>query len=144
MGEDEGLKRLEDLAQVDIDTVYAYDRAIDQVDDEVMRARLERFRQAHFDHIAALAEVIRAMGGTPPDLSKDLRGYAVEALAALRATPGTKGALKALRTVEQIAHRHYSGTVSDALPQDARDLLRRHFSDEKVHLDYIEQNLKVM
>ena len=144
MAETENIQRLQELARVDIDAAGAYDQALDAVADPVMRSRLAEFRQTHFDHIAALADVIRSLGGTPPELSMDLKGRAVAAAAALRAAPGTKGALKALRTAEEIARHHYAEIVSAPMPQTVKDLLRRHFSDTKIHLDYIAQNLKVL
>ena len=55
-----------------------------------------------------------------------------------------KGALKALKTVEEITNRHYGEAVSKDAPPALKEILRKHFTDEKIHLDYIDSNLEAL
>jgi hypothetical protein len=67
----------------------------------------------------------------------------MEAVAALRATAGgMKSALKALKTAEEISNRHYEQIFLQDLPPDLKQLLREQYSEENLHLDYINENLK--
>lgn len=139
------IKMLEELTQVDIDTVHSYNRVLDDISDEVIRSRLESFRDNHLNHIDALSNEIQSLGGKAPEMSQDFKGYVIEAFAILRTTAGgMKSALKAVRTTEEITNQHYGRTIPKEVPSNIKDLLRKHFSDEKIHLDYIRENLKVV
>lgn len=78
------------------------------------------------------------------NLIKELKGYVIEAFAVLRTAVGMKSALKALKTAETIACRYYGQIVSKETPSALKDRLRKHFSDKKIHLEYINNNLKVL
>jgi uncharacterized protein (TIGR02284 family) len=135
---------LQELVQVDIDTVHSYNRVLDEIADDVVRSRLKAFRDTHLNHIAALSDEIRSLGGEAPKLTRDFKGYVIEAFTALRTAAGMKSALKALKTNEKITNHYYGETVSKEIPSALKELLREHFSDEKIHLDYITNNLKVL
>jgi uncharacterized protein (TIGR02284 family) len=139
------IQKLQELVQVDIDTVHSYNRVLDEISDDVIRSRLMAFRDNHLDHIAAIANEIQSLGGEVPKPTKDFKGYVIEAFAILRTTAGgMQGALKALRTTEEITNRYYGQIVSKDVPSALKDPLRKHFSDEKIHLDYINENLKAL
>lgn len=144
MENNELAKTLRELAQVDIDTVHTYNRVLDEISDEIVRARLAEFRDNHVKHIADLSHEIRSLGGQPPELTKDFKGYVIEAFAALRTAVGMKSAMKALKTAEKINYKHYGDIVSKDAPSGLKELLRKHFTDEKIHLDYIDSNLKAL
>jgi hypothetical protein len=135
---------ISELFQLDIDTVYAYDHVLDEIDDGIIRARLNEFRDAHRDHSKRLSEEITALGGTPPKNTRDIKGYAIEAFTALRGFTGMKGALKALKTVEEITNRQYGEIVSQDVPAPLKEVFRKYFSEEKMHLNYIDSNLEAL
>ncbi|MFO8085939.1 MAG: ferritin-like domain-containing protein [Desulfobacterales bacterium] len=138
------IKKLKELAQADIDTVHTYNRVFDEISDEIVRSRLTEFRDNHINHIAAISEEIRNLGGEPPELTRDFKGYIIEAFAVLGTVVGMKSALKALKTAENITYRYYSQIIPKDLPSPLKERLRKHFSDEKIHLEYIDNNLKVL
>lgn len=144
METNELLKALEELVQVDIDTVHTYNRVLDEISDEIIRTRLDTFRKEHINHVTAVSNEIRSLGGEPPELTKDFKGYVIEAFAALRTAVGMKSALKALRTAENITYRYYENIVSKEMPPEIKKRLKQNFSEKKVHLDYIDNNLKVL
>ena len=144
MENNELIRELRQLAQVDIDTVHTYNKVLDEISDEIVRARLTEFRDNHIKHITDLAAEIRSLGGKPPELTKDFKGYVIEAFAALSTAVGMKGAMKALKAAEKINYDHYGDIVSKNAPSSLKELLRKHFTDEKIHLDYIDSNLKAL
>jgi uncharacterized protein (TIGR02284 family) len=144
MEKDDLVKALSDLVQLDIDTVRAYDQAIGQIDDPIIRDRLLEFQSSHQNRIGALAEKIESMGGQPPDHSKDVKGYVMEAFTAIRSFSGLKGALAAMKTTEEITNKYYGGAVSWEVPSELKEMLRTYFSEEKIHLDYISGNLQAI
>jgi hypothetical protein len=138
------IKELKELVQVDIDTVHTYNLVLDEISDEIVRSRLTAFRDSHINHIADISEEILSLGGEPPKLTKDFKGYVIEAFAFLRKAVGMKSALKALKTAENITCRYYGRMVSEETPSTLKDRLRKQFSDKKNHLEYINNNLKVL
>jgi hypothetical protein len=55
-----------------------------------------------------------------------------------------KGALKALKNTEEIKNRLYGEVISKSVPDPLKEILREHFTDEKIHLDHIDSNLEAL
>lgn len=134
---------LSELLQLEIDSIQAYAQVIPHIDDPVMKTRLNTFRESHQKHVD---ELIAAYpdNHTPEKTSQDFKGYIQEGMAALRSMGGTKSALKALQSTEERVNRLYSEAVSRQAPGGAHDLFRKHFSDVKIHLNYITSNLEAL
>ena len=144
MEKKETIETVSGLIQLDIDTVFAYDQALNEIKDDIIRARLTEFRDTHQNHVERLSEEIRSLGGSPPKITKGFKGYVIEAFTALRGFTGEKGALKALRSAEEITNRQYGEAVSKDVPDSVKELLRKHVTDERIHLDYIDSNLEAL
>lgn len=140
MEKQELIKNLSELVHVDIDAFQAYKLAIKEIEESVMRERIESFKTDHHNHIKTLFEKIRSLGGRPPEYSLDFKGFVIEGLTALRSMTGLKGALKALAYTEEITNRYYGEFLSRDGLDPVKDILRRHLSDEKIHLDYFKNN----
>lgn len=136
------IDRLSDLAQLDVDAFHAYGQAIDSVEEADLRSHLERYQNDHERHYVELSRIIREHGGTPPEFSRDFKGYLIEGFTSLRSSMGTKGALKAMKTNEEMTNRKYSQASGDMrFPASLRPILERFYGDEKTHLSWIEQTL---
>jgi hypothetical protein len=55
-----------------------------------------------------------------------------------------KGALQAMKTTEEITNRYYGEVVSWEAPPEVKEVLRKYFSEEKIHLEYITSNLQAL
>src|SRR5690606_9370068 len=100
MATDNVISTLNDLIQLDVDAVNAYEQAIERIDIPQVAADLEQFKGDHQRHIEELSAEVMRLGGEPPDRSPDLKGYLLEGFTALRSVTGTEGALKAMRSNE--------------------------------------------
>lgn len=132
---------LNDLIQLDIDAVHAYGQAIESVEDVVIRGRLLEFQNDHERHIRELGQVVREQGGTPIEHKRDLKGFLIEGMTAIRSATGTRGALKAMKSNEMLTNRKYDKALEEDLPPRVRDLVLRNRDDERRHLQYIESCL---
>jgi uncharacterized protein (TIGR02284 family) len=132
---------LNNLIQLDIDAVHAYGQAIDNMDDAVVKNRLQEFQGDHERHIRVLMEVVREQGGTPIEYKRDFKGFLIEGMTAIRSAMGTKGALKAMKTNEVLTNRRYDAALQEDLPPRVRDIVMRNRDDERRHLQYIESCL---
>ena len=144
MTPEEMIDGLNSLIQLDIDAVSAYEQAIKNIDDPIFKARFVDFRGDHQNHIRELSSMVQKMGGTPPDPSPDFKGFLIQGFTAIRSATGTEGALRAMELNEKLTNRNYSEAVGWALTPEAKTLVEKNFSDEKVHLEYIQSNLRGM
>jgi len=144
MNRENMVERLTQLAQLEIDANYTYQLVIDKIDDEVMRDRLGFFEEQHQAHIERLSEEITELGGRPPDLSPNIKGYLIGAVTTLMSTAGDTGALQALKLVEEQTTDQYQTALKWEATDRVREIVKRHFSDEKIHLDYLTNNLKAL
>lgn len=142
MSSEEVVRKLSDLAQLDIDAFHAYGQAISSIDDPDVKSHMERYQSDHEHHYTELSRIIREHGGTPPEFSRDFKGYLIEGFTSLRSSSGTYGALKAMKTNEEMTNRRYSEASRDTrFPGEIMPILDRFYGDEKTHLSYIEQTL---
>jgi uncharacterized protein (TIGR02284 family) len=142
MTQQEPVSHLITLAQLDIDAARAYAQAIDNIDIPSIRDRLDDFRQDHERHVSELSEVIRWMGGEPPERTPDVKGYFIEGYTAIRAMMGIAGALRAMKTNEMMANAIYERALALDLAPEVRGLIERNREDERRHLAYIESVLE--
>lgn len=140
---DQTIKIMTDLAQLDIDAVHAYEKALEQIDDDIIYRQIASFRNDHLQHIDDLSRLISQYGGKPPERTLDFKGYFIEGFTAVRSLTGTKGALSAMEGNEKTTNKKYEEALSahPNLPSDVRALLEKNYSDEKRHLAYIKQTL---
>lgn len=136
------VEKLIALCQLDIDAIHAYEQALPHLDDAAARRALESFKGDHARHVADLSRVITALGGTPPDLTKDFKGFLIQGMTAVQSVVGTKGALLAMKTNEHLTNKAYAGAMSATLPPEAAQVVQRNYDDEKRHLAYIERALE--
>ncbi len=144
MTREETIDGLNSLIHLDIDAVSAYDQAIKNIDDPVIRDRISEFRGDHQRHVSELSSEVRKMGGTAPDPSPDFKGFLIQGFTAIRSATGTEGALRAMEMNERLTNRNYSAAVGWALTPELKILVEKNFTDEKVHLEYIQTNLRGM
>ncbi len=142
MAQAEMIRNLNSLIQLDIDAVQAYDQAIKNIDDPVIRERMGDFRGDHHAHITDLSALVRRMAGTPPAYSPDFKGFLLQGFTAIRSATGTAGALKAMEINEKLTNRTYSDAIGWNWTREAKIMVERNFSDEKRHLEYIQLNLQ--
>lgn len=139
----DAIDKLNDLIQLDVDAVEAYDHAIKNVEYDDIRKRFGEFQDDHRAHIRNLAEMVQRLGGSPVKLEPSLKGYLLEGLTALRSAAGTQSALEAMKTNEKLTNRKYEEAVALDFPDDVMKLLRVNLAQEQQHLAYIEEILAI-
>ena len=126
--------------QLDLDSEHAYTQVIDTVNDPVVHERLAHFLEDHRRHVSHLGEQIQSLGGKAPDSSRDFKGYVMEGVMSLAEAAGLADALNVIKVAEEVTHRAYADAISLDLPPDLKEIIRKHFTDEKNHLNYIVRN----
>ncbi|TGU74746.1 DUF2383 domain-containing protein [Geomonas terrae] len=141
MNRDDILDQLEKLIQLDVDATHAYDQAIKNVNEPIIKDKLIQFQADHRKHIDLLSAKMLELGGTPPELSSDFKGFLISGFTALRSLTGTKGALEAMESNERLTTSRYEEASKLDLPVDISAIVRANYSDEQRHLSFIREAL---
>jgi len=144
MNRDEILNQLEKLIQLDVDATHAYDQAIKNVDDQVIKDKLILFQGDHRRHIDLLSAKVLELGGTPPELTSDFKGFIITGFTALRSLTGTKGALEAMETNEKLTNSKYQDAVNMAWPTDIISVIQSNLADEQRHLSFVREAISTI
>jgi len=135
------IERLNDLIQLDVDAVEAYDHAIKHMEYADIRKRFLDFQDDHKTHISELSAFVQQLDGKPIKPKPDLRGYLLEVFTALRSVTSTQGALEAMKRNETLTNEKYREAADLDLPEEFIIILRTNLSQEIRHLQYIEEIL---
>jgi rubrerythrin len=144
MTRDEILNQLEKLIQLDVDATHAYDQAIKNVDEQVIKDKLLLFQGDHRRHIDLLSAKVLELGGTPPELSSDFKGFFISGFTALRSLTGTKGALEAMETNEKLTTSKYQDAAKLVWPTDISSLIQSNLADEQRHLSFVREAIATL
>jgi len=141
---DELIKKLHSLAQLDRDAVTVYDDALKRVTNDDVRSHYVEFRDEHAHHVTAISEAIVRLGGTELELKVDAMGTMAGWAVSFQSSLGAKGPLHAMHTAEEYHNSRYKEaagwTVDDT--QLAADL-KVFYGEEQRHLSYISERLAV-
>jgi hypothetical protein len=141
MTEPEIVAELTSLAQLDVDAVLAYDRAIGALGEGPVARTLSGFKIDHERHILEISQALLAMGRNAPEVSADLKGSILGSMTGLRSRLGVEHALEAMRTNEQLTTSSYARALAKPFPDDILEIVRRGDADERRHLAWIERAL---
>jgi uncharacterized protein (TIGR02284 family) len=133
------IESLSSLVQLDIDAYFAYETAIEMIDADRVKLMLSRFKKDHRRHISVLSTLITSLGGSPPEMSRDLKGYLIDGYTQLRSVTGTVGTLKAMSSNEKLTSSTYRKALDWDLPPDIRAIVERNEQDEAYHLRMINR-----
>jgi rubrerythrin len=141
---EELLKKLHSLAQLDRDAVAVYNDALSRVTDEDVKTHFTEFRDEHAHHVTELSAAITRLGDSAPEFKIDAMGMVAEWVVSFRSMMGEKGPLHAMHSAETYHNSRYKDaagwTVDDA---DLRSELQAFYAEEQRHLSYIDARLAV-
>ena len=134
-------EKIESLIKLDIDAAESYSEALEHIDDPQTHQRIEEFRLDHEDHIRKLSEVLSNSGEAPPERKKDIKGYFIKGFTSMRSSSGEEGALKAMKSNEELTNKKYDKARSKEMTPAVKAIIEKNYEDERRHLDYIEAQL---
>lgn len=130
---------LHELAQLDVDAVLAYDRAVAAIGEGPVARQLSAFKLDHERHFLELSQALVDLGKNAPELKADLKGSILGTMTGLRSRLGAEQALQAMRTNEQLTTSAYARALAKPLPEHVLAIVRRGDADERRHLAWIER-----
>ena len=141
---DEAIKTLDELIELDAVAIEAYEIVIEKIgdDDLELLEDLESFKADHEQHIRDLTRVVEALGGEAEQPTRDLRGMFLEGMTMLRAATNTVGALEAMRLDERVTSRVYDKAAEVEVPPLAAVVIMQNLDDERRHLAVIQRHIE--
>jgi rubrerythrin len=136
------VSELNDLLQLDFDSIGAYTVAIERVESVTYREALESFLRDHQRHVRDLSALVQAAGGTPvtaPHVPTGAFKLAVQALASM--VGKDRELLLAFKTNEGQARDKYARLAARPHAPEVADVLRRAAADEEKHYEWAESRL---
>jgi len=135
--QDKIIEELNEVLQIDIDAVGAYQSAIDQCDEVMIKQQLMSFLRDHERHIVDLEAIIRRCGGEPVK-TPDVKGFFRKTMTKVAGLGGTEATLKAMLSNERATNDVYAKHCQKSFPPDILDVLRRNYGDEQRHFSWIK------
>ena len=133
----EVIECLNDLTQLDMDAIEAYDQALKNIETSNIHEKLESFKNDHKQHIIDLARVVKNLHGEPIGPGKDFKGFIIKGMTAIQSAMGEKSALKAMQSNEELTNKTYAKALEKDLPPEAKLIVEKNYRDEQEHLKYI-------
>ncbi|MBJ6726114.1 DUF2383 domain-containing protein [Geomesophilobacter sediminis] len=144
MNRDEILSQLEKLIQLDVDATHAYEQAIKNVKEQMIKDKLILFQADHRRHVDTLSAKVVELGGKPPEFTSDFKGFFITGFTALRSLTGTKGALEAMESNEKVTTTKYEDAMKLQWPADIITIIQTNLADERRHLSFVREALSTL
>ncbi|MBA2480516.1 MAG: hypothetical protein H0V44_07625 [Planctomycetes bacterium] len=131
------IARLISLTRFEIDIVKAYGLALDHLTEPAMRDAVFHLKADCERHVLELSEVLRALGSEPPAFERDLKGYVMACVTALRSAEGHDGAVRAISALSLAAIERYGDTLDWNEPMEVLAMLQSYQADHRRNLDAV-------
>ena len=142
METDKKVSKLRSLCQLDIDAIGTYDAALARVRAPILKQKLTEFRADHVRHVSALNDLLVKLGAQPVSDKADLKGTVLKGFTSITSILGNEAALMAMVGNEELTTRTYHSALDMNWSADERELIERHYGDERRHLEWIKQAAK--
>ncbi|MBA3709962.1 MAG: hypothetical protein H0W83_14220 [Planctomycetes bacterium] len=129
--------RLDSLTRFEIDCIKAYDLAIRHLDAPAVRDEVYRMKADVERHVLENSEVLRALGQEPPSFDRDLKGYVMACVTALRSASGSDGAVRAVSAIGYALVERFEDAMAWDVPLEVRIMFQSNQADVRRHLDQL-------
>jgi uncharacterized protein (TIGR02284 family) len=140
--EQDVMKLLVNLIELDYDAIEAYEAAIERLEDATSRSKLSEFMADHERHTVNLGTLVGEMGGTPPNKG-DIKRVLTKGKVVLGNIAGDRGILAAMKMNEDDTNKAYERAAArQDLPGNVLAVVTRNLTDERRHRAWIVERLE--
>lgn len=132
---------LKELVELDHDAVEAYKAAIDRLENQEYKDKLEKFKSDHENHINVLNRILQAHNEEIVD-SPDAKSWLTKGKVILANLVGDKTILRAMRSNEEDTNTAYERVNEHKEKwEDVSDALKKGLEDERSHKKWLDEVL---
>jgi uncharacterized protein (TIGR02284 family) len=144
MTDNDVIKNVVQLIQVDIDALAAYKQALSAIDDSAIHKKMKSFADDHARHIKELSKWVKDAGGTPPENTKDIKGFLIQGFTAIAGKIGLKSVLTAMQQNEKLTNKAYKNAKGWKGSSELKELVSNGYDDEVKHMEFLDEQLKAL
>lgn len=140
------VETLNELMALDLDTIAAYEAAIERIDDPDARSQLVALEHDHHRQVDELTACVSMLGGQPRCMG-DAKMLLTQARVVLANLAGSRRVLEAMRANEYTAAKRYDRAVNDWIGRATHRVqaaLQRGLDAARDHLKLLEQAVRHM
>jgi len=134
---------LNDLLQLDMDAIAAYQVALAELDSADLKQDLEGFQRDHERHAAELERHIENLGGMKMPMPHLTGAFKLAAQGAV-AAGSDRAVLLAFKANEMQSRDKYQRATHLELPDDVAETVRMAANDERRHYEWAVRSLEAM
>ena len=135
---------VKDLIELEYDTVEAYEAALNRLDNESYKKKLQEFLGDHRRHIQEFSNLLRTHEEEAPTGPSVGKQWITKGKVVLASMVGDKTILSAMSSNEIDTNTAYERIQEfKDIWDDAHDLIDRAFEDEKRHKAWLDAEIKV-
>jgi uncharacterized protein (TIGR02284 family) len=132
---------LNQLIELDYDTIEAYRAAMDRLASPNDRTQLQWFLADHERHVRELSILVRQLGETPAEQA-DMKQVLTKGKVVIASLLGDRAVLSAMKSNEDDTNTAYERAVRrNDLPAKMRSVLERNLADERRHRAWFEARI---
>ena len=131
---------VQDLVQLDLAAIEAYNGAIERLSNVEYKAQLGRFRDDHIEHTRVLGEWLRSQGESVPE-SGGAKQMLTTGKVALAGLIGDKQILTAMKTNEDDTNTAYERASNHEEADGVRPIFQKNLGDERRHRAWLEATI---
>ncbi|WP_032114209.1 DUF892 family protein [Candidatus Paracaedibacter symbiosus] len=133
---------LKDLIELDYDAVEAYDAAINRLENQEFKEKLNIFKADHEWHIQELTNVLKKRNIDPPSGPSTGKQWLTKGKVVLANLIGDNVILRAMISNEIDTNTAYERiSLREDMWSEAKDIIRRGLEDEKRHKKWLENSV---
>lgn len=133
---------LKDLIELDYDAVEAYEAAINRLDSQEFKEKLNIFKADHEWHIQELTSVLKKRNISAPFGPSIGKQWLTKGKVVLANLIGDKTILRAMISNEIDTNTAYERiSLREDVWQEAKDIIRKGLEDEKRHKKWLENTV---
>jgi rubrerythrin len=130
-----------DLIELEYDAVEAYEAAINRLENQNYKTKLQEFKADHDRHIKELSKLVEHHDETAPN-GPSSKQWLTKGKVILANLISDEAVLRAMRSNEIDTNAAYDRLSDyDDIWPDAKDLIARAFADEKRHKAWLDATL---
>jgi rubrerythrin len=133
---------LKDLIELDYDAVEAYEAAVNRLENQVFKEKLNIFKADHEWHIQELTNVLNKRDIEPPSGPSAGKQWLAKGKVVLANLIGDTTILRAMISNEIDTNSAYERiSLREDMWPEAKDIVRRGLEDERRHKKWLENTL---
>lgn len=137
------LNAIKDLIELEYDTVEAYEAALNRIESDEYKDKLQEFLNDHRRHIKELSDLLGSHGEDAPTGPSMGKQWLTKGKVVLGGMVGDKTILSAMSSNEIDTNKAYERIVSFSDKwDDAKEIIDRAYSDEKRHKAWLDNEIK--